>query len=117
MKPQIRAGKLRALGVSSAVRMPAAPEIPTIAETGLPGFEAGVWIMAVAPANTPREIVVRLHNEIKAIIAMQDVQRRIVSLGAIPIESPPPEQLRSFLKSEIERLGRLIEQAGLSGSQ
>lgn len=115
--PLVREGKLRALGVSSAVRVPIAPDIPPIADAGFPGFEAVVWIMIVAPANTPRRIVNRLHDEIKAIMRLPDVKERIVSLGVVPVDSPPPERLGDFLKSEIERWGRLVEQAGIAGSQ
>jgi tripartite-type tricarboxylate transporter receptor subunit TctC len=115
--PHIRAGKVRALGVSSLTRLPAAPDIPTIAETGIPGFEAVSWSMIVAPANTPSEIVNKLHTELQGIMALPEVQQQIAMLGIIPVSSPPPEQLRQYIQSEIIRWGKLVRQAGIFGSE
>ena len=74
--PLIREGKMRALGVTSITRVPAAPEIAPLAEAGVPGYDAGGWLMFVAPANTPKEIVQKLHSEMKAITATPEVQQR-----------------------------------------
>lgn len=115
--PQTRAGEVRALGVSSMTRMTAAADIPPIAEAGFPRFEAVVWIMVIAPAHTPSEIVSKLHMAFKAILSRRDVQRRIVELGAVPVDSPPRGDLRKFIKSETARWGRIVERAGLSGSR
>jgi tripartite-type tricarboxylate transporter receptor subunit TctC len=115
--PQVKAGNVRALGVSSMTRMTAAAEIPSIAEAGFSGFEAVVWIMVVAPAHTSIEIVSKLHATFKAILARPDVRRRIIELGAIPVDSPPRGDLRKFIKSETVRWGRIVKKAGLSGSR
>jgi tripartite-type tricarboxylate transporter receptor subunit TctC len=115
--PLIREGKLRALGVTTATRLLSAPEIPPIAETGVAGFDVSSWIMIVAPAQTPREIVARLHMELKKIAELPEIQRQMVSLGMIPISSPSPENLQRFIESEIIRWGKVVRQAGIAGSE
>ncbi len=116
--PLIRDGKLRALGVTSTTRWISAPEIPTIAEAGVPGFEAVGWAMVVAPANTPKEVVNRLHAEIKRIVESPEMQRQVVKIGMIPpATSPSPEELQPFINSEIVRWGKVVHQAGIAGSQ
>ena len=103
----IRAGKLRALGVSSAKRLPALPNVPTIAESGYPGFEVNNWLGIVAPAQTPREIIARLNSEMNAILALADVRERITSLGNDPAGGTP-EQLGDRIKKEIELLEKVF---------
>jgi tripartite-type tricarboxylate transporter receptor subunit TctC len=115
--PLIREGKLRALGVTSIIRLAAAPDIPTIAEAGVLGFESVGWQMIVAPANTPNEIVNRLHAEIKSIVELPEIQRQMVKIGMIPVSSPPPEELQRFINSEIVRWAKVVHQAGIAGSQ
>lgn len=115
--PLIREGKVRALGVSSSVRLPSAPDIPTIAEAGIPGYDAASWGMVIAPAGTPRDIVDRLHTEIKAVVAMPDVQEQIIRIGMVPTSSPPPEELQRFLDREIVRWGQVVRQAGVAGAE
>src|SRR5262249_47773831 len=115
--PQIRDGKVRALGVSSVSPVPAVPEVPPIAEAGVPGFEAVSWQMIVAPAHTPKEIVNRLHTELKTIAASPDVRQTIVKSGLVRIESPTPAELGDFVRSEIVRWRRIVETAGLIGSE
>ena len=115
--PQLKAGKLRALGISSAVRFAGMPEIPPLAEAGVPGFDAVSWLALVAPAATPREIVDKLHVAVKQIMAEPAVQQRFVDLGNIPLVSPPPDELRAYVKSEIVRWGKVVEKAGLAGSE
>jgi tripartite-type tricarboxylate transporter receptor subunit TctC len=115
--PQLKAGKLRALGISSAVRFAGMPEIPPLAEAGVPGFDAVSWLALVSPAATPREIVDKLHAAIKQIMAEPEVQQRFVDLGNIPLASPPPAELRAYVKSEIVRWGKVVTQAGLAGSE
>jgi tripartite-type tricarboxylate transporter receptor subunit TctC len=113
----LRDGKVRALGISSAVRFAALPEIPPLAESGVPGFDAVSWLALVAPAGTPAAIVDRLHAELKAIMAMPEVQRQFIDLGNIPLASPPPQELQRYVTSEIVRWGRIVQQAGLAGSE
>ena len=115
--PQIKDGKVRALAVSSATRLASAPEIPTVAELGFPGFEAVVWILVVAPAGTPAEIVQSLNSELKRIVALPEVRRKIIELGVVPVDSPPPESLRRFLEAEIVKWRGVVEKAGLAGSR
>jgi tripartite-type tricarboxylate transporter receptor subunit TctC len=115
--PLIRDGKLRALGVTTAARMPSAPAIPPIAETGVAGFDVSSWIMIVAPTKTPKEIVAKLHVELKNIAQLPEIQRQVVNLGMIPISSPSPEDLQRFIESEIIRWGKVVRQAGIAGSE
>jgi tripartite-type tricarboxylate transporter receptor subunit TctC len=115
--PLIRDGKVRALGVSSAIRLPSAPEIPPIAEAGVPGFDAAGWGMILAPTGTRKEIVSRLYAEFKAVMAMPDVQQQIIKLGMVPVVSAPPEALQGYINSEMTRWGKVVRQAGLAGSE
>jgi tripartite-type tricarboxylate transporter receptor subunit TctC len=114
--PQAQAGKVRALGVSSSMRLPAAPDIPTVAEVGLPGFEGTSWQMIAAPAGTPAEIVTRLNAELKSVMEQPDIQKRLIDRGQIPVVSPPPQELAAFIAAETARWGKIVEQAGLAGS-
>jgi tripartite-type tricarboxylate transporter receptor subunit TctC len=115
--PLIRGGKVRALGVSSATRLPSAPEIPPLAEAGVPGFDAAGWGMIAAPANTLKEIVDRLHAELKTVVALPDVQQQIIGLGMVPVSSPPSDKLQGFVNSEMVRWGKIVEKAGLAGTE
>jgi tripartite-type tricarboxylate transporter receptor subunit TctC len=115
--PQIREGKVRALGVSTAIRLPAAPEIPPIAETGVPEFDAAGWGMITAPAGTPREIVSKLQAALNAVLALPDIQQQIIKLGLIPGGGASGEELQRFINSEIARWGKVVHQAGLAGSE
>jgi tripartite-type tricarboxylate transporter receptor subunit TctC len=115
--PTINAGKVRALGVSSTARVPALPDVPTIAEAGVPGFDAVGWTLICAPSATPKPIVDRLNAELKAAAASPEVKALIGKLGLIPVDSPPPAELQKFLASEIDRWGDLIERAGLAKTQ
>ena len=96
----IRSGRLRALGVSSAKRLAVLPNVPTIAESGYPGFEVNNWIGMVAPAQTPRDIVARLNSEMNAMLALPDFKERITSLGNDPAGGTP-EQMGERLKKEV----------------
>jgi tripartite-type tricarboxylate transporter receptor subunit TctC len=115
--PQLKDGRLRALGISSAVRFAGMPEIPPLAEAGVPGFDAVSWLALVAPAATPAEVVDKLRAAVKQIMAEPAVQQRFVDLGNIPLVSPPPDELRRYVKSEIGRWGDVVRKAGLAGSE
>jgi tripartite-type tricarboxylate transporter receptor subunit TctC len=115
--PLMRNGKVRALGLSSPTRMPTAPEIPPLAEAGLPGFDFVSWQMIVAPAGTPREIIEKLHVEMKAVLDMPDIKAEFVRTGRISVDYPPVEELQRFVRAEIVRLGKVVEQAGIARSQ
>ena len=115
--PIIRDGKVRALGASSATRLLQAPDIPTIAEQGLSGFDAAAWIMVVAPAKTSFDIVNRLHEELKTISEMRDVREQIIKNGQTPTTTPPVAKLRNYVQSEIVRWGKVVQKAGIAGSE
>jgi tripartite-type tricarboxylate transporter receptor subunit TctC len=115
--PLVKEGKVRALGVTSSRRLPSAPEIPTIAEAGVPGYEGVGWVMIVGPANMPKPIVTRLHNELIAVASLPDVQAQMVNLGTLPVESPSPEGQQRYINAEIERWKKVVEFAGMAGTQ
>jgi tripartite-type tricarboxylate transporter receptor subunit TctC len=115
--PQIREGKVRALGVSTAARLASAPDIPPIAEAGVPGFDAAGWGMISAPAGTPSAIVSKLRAALNSILPLPDVAQQIIKLGLIPGNASSPEELARFINAEIERWGKVIQQAGLAGSE
>jgi tripartite-type tricarboxylate transporter receptor subunit TctC len=115
--PLIREGKVRALGVTTAARSPSAPEIAPIADSGVPGFDVAGWGMIVAPAGTPTPIVAKLHAALDGVAALPDVRQQIVKLGMIPGGSASPEELQRFINSEMERWGKVVQQAGLAGTE
>jgi tripartite-type tricarboxylate transporter receptor subunit TctC len=118
ISPQlIAAGKIRALGVSSLTRVGVLPDVPTLAESGLPGFEAVSWHMLAVPANTPKPVVERLNTELKAIMALRDVQKQIVNIGLIPMQPPSVDEMQKFLADEIVRWGKLARDAGIAGTE
>jgi tripartite-type tricarboxylate transporter receptor subunit TctC len=109
--PVVREGKLRAIGVTSAKRSPSAPEIPTIAEQGLPGFEATSWFAVFAPAGTPRPVVDRLHAEITRIFGLPEVKERMSKLGLDPILGGP-EELAKVQAAEIAKWAKVVRDSG-----
>jgi tripartite-type tricarboxylate transporter receptor subunit TctC len=116
--PLIKEGKLRALAVSSTTRLPLLPDVPPFAEAApAPGFEAVSWHMLLAPAKTPRDIVDRLHDEMKRIVADPEIKQKIETIGLIPFDTPGIEELRAYRRSEQEKWGSLVKKLGLEGSQ
>ena len=115
--PQIREGKVRALGVSTAIRLPSAPEIPPIAETGVPGFDAAGWGVFSVPAGTPKEVVSKLQAALAAALALPEVQQQIIRLGMIPAAPVSAADLQRFIESETARWGKVVQQAGLAGTE
>jgi len=109
--PLVQEGKLRALGVTSAKRSPAAPEIPTIAEQGLPGFEAVSWFALFAPAATPRPIVDKLQSEVKKILAMPEVAKKLAEIGLEPGGSSADE-LAAYQRAEIAKWAKVVKDSG-----
>ena len=97
--------------------MPAAPDIPPLAEVGIPGYDASSWQMVATQGKTPAEIIARLHQEIRAVMQDETVQKDLVRDGAIPQLSASPEELKAFVKTEIARWGKVIERAGIAGSE
>jgi tripartite-type tricarboxylate transporter receptor subunit TctC len=109
--PLVREGKLRALGVTSLNRASAAPEIPTISESGLPGFEAVSWFAVFAPAGTPRAVVDKLQLEIARILRLPEVSKRLLDLGLEPIGSSPDE-LAAYQRTEIIKWAKVVKDSG-----
>ena len=107
----VREGKLRALGVTSSTRSPAAPDIPTIAESGLPGFDAVSWFALFAPANTPKPIIDKLQNEVRGILKTPEVSKRLSDNGLDPVGGTPDE-LAAYQKSEISKWAKVVRDSG-----
>lgn len=114
---QIEGGKVRALGVSTKARIPAFPNIPPVAESGVPGYDVAAWFMVVAPSKTPQPVVEKLHAELKAILAMPDVREQILKISLLPMESQSVPAMQEFVKSEIVRWGKVVEAAGVARSE
>jgi tripartite-type tricarboxylate transporter receptor subunit TctC len=108
VQPQVKAGKLRALAVGSAKRAASMPEVPTVAESGFPGFSAENWYGVYAPAGTPREIVMKLNTEIVKALNLPDVKERFASQGAELIGNTP-EQHAAFLKMEMDKWEKIAK--------
>ena len=109
--PLAKAGKLRALAVTTAKRSSVAPDVPTLAESGLPGFEVGSWHGVFAPAGTPPEIVKRLNAEIVKILNMPDVREKLVGLGAEPV-GDTPEEFTALVKAEVVKWADVVKKSG-----
>ncbi len=109
--PLAKAGKLRALAVTTAKRSAAAPDVPTLAESGLPGFEVGSWQGVFAPAGTPPEIVRRLNTEIVKIINMPEVREKLTALGAEPV-GDTSEQFGAYVKTEVAKWSDVVKKSG-----
>jgi tripartite-type tricarboxylate transporter receptor subunit TctC len=110
--PQVKAGKLRALAASGAKRTALAPDIPTVAEAGVPGYELTVWFGLVAPAGTPREVIQKLNAEVTKILAMPDVRERFLAQGVEPLGSTP-EEFGAHIKSQMARWATVVHDAGV----
>jgi tripartite-type tricarboxylate transporter receptor subunit TctC len=108
----VKAGSLRALAVTSAQRAATAPEIPTVAEAALPGFDAATWFALVAPAGTPREIVRRLNTEVTQLVTQPDVRQRFADLG-MTIDAGTPDALDAYIKSEMLKWSKVIKEADI----
>ncbi len=110
--PHLRTGRLRGLGVTTAKRVAGAPEIPTIAEAGVPGYEASNWFGVSAPANTPRTITLLLSASIARVLQRSDIRARIVEDGAEPVGNSPDE-FTAYVKSETVKWGKVARRAGI----
>ena len=109
----VRTGRLKALGVTSPKRSPVFPQLPTIAEAGLPGYEASLFNAIFAPVGTPREILGRMHSEIARAVQQPDVRNRYLEQGVELVASESPEQCSNMLKTETEKFARIVKQAGI----
>lgn len=111
-QPHIRAGRLRALGVGRAARTPLFPELPTIAEAGIPGYEANNWNGIVVPRKTPRAVIERVHREVTAILNDAVTAKRLASQGLEPV-GDTPAQFAQYLRAEAVKWGKLVRTAGI----
>jgi tripartite-type tricarboxylate transporter receptor subunit TctC len=109
--PHVKAGKLRALAVSTETRSKMAPDIPTLNELGVTGFNAGAWLGMLAPAGTPKPIVNKLNRELNAVLDEPETQKRLLALGA-EILKGTPEEFAAYLKGEHDRWGKLVRETG-----
>jgi tripartite-type tricarboxylate transporter receptor subunit TctC len=112
MLPQIKGGKLKALGVGSAARIPALPDVPTISEAGVPGFEVTNWWGICAPAGTPRAVIEKLNRELSAIVASSETKKRFEAEGADPLQMSP-EEFGRFIAQETAKWSRVVREAGI----
>jgi tripartite-type tricarboxylate transporter receptor subunit TctC len=112
--PHVRGGRLRALGVGNAQRVPSLPEFPTISESGLKGYEAYAWGGMLAPAGTPKDIVARLNREIVASIRVKEVSDQLLKEGTVPTPSTP-EEFGAYIKAEIDKWGAVVRMANIKG--
>ena len=115
--PYIEAGKVVPLGVSSGQRVPAMPNVPTISESGVPGFDAVSWQMFVVPAGTPRPIVDKLFADISAVLTQPDVREDFVKAGRIPSTPTSIEEMSEYIRTERDKWRTVTEMAGVAGSQ
>jgi len=109
--PHIKAGKLRALAVTTAKRSAVAPDVPTMAESGLAGYEISSWQAVFAPAGTPKPIIDRLYSEISKILQLPDVQKRLSDMG-LDLSGMPPQELAALVKADVPRLGKIVKESG-----
>jgi tripartite-type tricarboxylate transporter receptor subunit TctC len=109
--PNLANGKLRALGVSTAKRYAELPDVPTIAEAGVPGYDATVWLGLLAPAGTPREVVQKINAEIARVLSTPEARKLMASAG-VDVSIAPSEEFGALLRSELERWGKVVRETG-----
>lgn len=110
--PNVRAGRLRALAVTTLARSPAMPDLPTIAESGLPGFDLTTWFGLMVPAGTPPEIVVKLNAEIVRALDAKDMRERLEKMGAEPPANNTPEHFAAFIRAEAAKYAKVVKDSG-----
>jgi len=115
--PLIKGGKIKALAVTTLQRFPALPDVPPLADAGVPGYDAAAWQGVVAPAQTPQPILAKLNAELNAIMAMPDIRERMNDIGMNPVGTGSIGDLQKFLQSEIVRWAKVVEDAGIAKSE
>ena len=110
--PHVQSGRLRALATTGAKRFSALPQLATVAESGLPGYEASSWYGVIAPARTPRAVVMRLNSAIVAAVATPEMRERLLSQGIEPSPNSP-EQFSAYLRSEVSKWAKILKLAGV----
>ncbi len=113
--PQVKAGKVRALATTGSKRSPALPDLPTVAESAVPGYENSSWSAIAAPTGTPKPIIARLHKEITEILKLPDIQQKHAEVGA-HIIGGTPEQFQAYLKAELAKFSKLVKAAGIKAA-
>lgn len=113
--PHVKAGRLKPIALAGVQRSPVLPDVPTMSEAGLPGFDAGAWFGISAPAATPKDIVARLNAEINKALQSQEVKDRLTPLGAAPL-TMSPEQFTALVKAEREKWGKLVRDSGATAN-
>jgi tripartite-type tricarboxylate transporter receptor subunit TctC len=111
---QVRAGKVRSIGMTSRERSPSMPEVPTLAETGVPGFEATAWFTIAAPAKVPAEIIRKLNADMNTFLKAPEMQQRWVDMGVVPLGGSPADA-EKFFGTEREKWNKVIKAAGIRG--
>jgi len=110
--PQVRAGKLKGIAVSTKARTPLAPDIPAVDEAGVPGYDVSVWFGVLTVAGTPREIVQRLNSEMVKVLSSPEIKERFGKMG-VEVVAGSPEQFSGFLRGEVSRWAKVIKDAGI----
>ena len=113
--PHVRAGKLRALAVTATNRSPAAPDVPTMAEAGVPNFVFTNWFAYFVPAGTPAEVIAKLNGEINRALKLEDVKAKLAAMGLETVGTTP-EELSKFVREESEKFANLIKLSGAKGT-
>jgi tripartite-type tricarboxylate transporter receptor subunit TctC len=116
-QPLIQAGKVRALGVTTAQRAPSSPDIPPLAEVGMPGFDWAAWQSVAVPGGTPRDIVEKLNVAVNDATADPEITRQLIGLGFSPKGKGSVDELARFVASETARYAKVVEQAGVAGTE
>jgi tripartite-type tricarboxylate transporter receptor subunit TctC len=111
--PMIKAGKVRALGTSGAKRSPQLPQVPTIAEAGLPGFEVNVWYGLFAPGATPRHVIEKIASDVKRLITTSEMRERFTALG-VEAEGTSPSEFKQYFRNDVEKWRKVVRAAGVS---
>jgi tripartite-type tricarboxylate transporter receptor subunit TctC len=110
--PQVRAGRVKMLAVASAKRSALLPDVPTVAEQGVPGYESGAWLGAVFPAGTPAPIVARMYTELNKIMNTREMRERLFALGGEPLSSSSPEEFARHISAEMRKWGKAVTDSG-----
>jgi tripartite-type tricarboxylate transporter receptor subunit TctC len=113
--PHVKSGRLRGLAITGPVRSRAAPDIPTVAESGVAGYQSSLWYALLGPAGVPQPVVQKLHSETVKVLKSRDMTEQLLTQGADPIGNTPLE-LAAFLKAEIERWTKLIREAKIEAN-
>ena len=114
--PQVKAGKVRVIAVSTKERSPLVPDVPTVAEQGFPGYDVVSWYGMLAPAGTPKNVVAFLHREITALLKAEDTVKQLNAVGATPAPSATPQEFGAYLQTELKTWSRVIAKAGITAN-